>query len=93
VRNFDPAFKYWGDENRRALNIYESVAALFNFKVLRGLYSKAFKEKNEFSAPFTEEYENIIKPLFIGTLFNVVLQVVPVLIVDIYTVVFIPWGY
>ena len=42
---------------------------------------------------FTDRYEALVFPLFVLTIVNLIIQVVPVLIDDVYTIVFIPWGY
>ena len=35
----------------------------------------------------------MIKPLFIVTVINFVIQVMPILVMDIYSFMFIEWGY
>mmetsp|Transcript_8759 Transcript_8759/g.8065 ORF Transcript_8759/g.8065 Transcript_8759/m.8065 type:complete len:352 (+) Transcript_8759:902-1957(+) len=88
----DPAFAHWIQNNRRIYKMYSFVALGVNFKLLRGIYSKASK-RPEFNAPFSEEYEHMVRPLFVQTLLNALFQVIPVIFIDLYTLMVIPWGY
>ena len=91
----DPAFKYWIEENEKGIRIYAWTAGIVSFKLLRGLYCKANirGRKAIFDAAFTDRYEALVFPLFVLTIVNLIIQVIPVLIDDVYTIVFIPWGY
>jgi hypothetical protein len=63
---------------------------------MRLLYSQ-FKLKGSgdlyFNAAAESRYRTLIKPLFIATVLNFVLQVTPVLMMDIYNFIFVEWGY
>jgi hypothetical protein len=89
----DNAFKHWSMDHPKAIRGYTIISALLNFKLLRGLYSHLFKSNLNFKASFEDCYDTLVKPLFVSTIVNLFVQVIPVLIIDIYTIIFIPWGY
>lgn len=35
----------------------------------------------------------IVRPLFIASIVNFVLQVMPIVVMDIYAFIYVPWGY
>ncbi|CDW73754.1 UNKNOWN [Stylonychia lemnae] len=92
-RKEDPAFVHWYSENKKWYNIYKYTIFIFNFKSIRGIYSQLFPPRTYFNAGFSDRYKNLIKPLFLVTVFNYVIQVMPVIAMDIYNFIYIPWGY
>lgn len=60
---------------------------------MRLFYCKFFVKKPWFSATFNNQYSTVIRPLFIATVLNFLLQVGPIILMDAYNLMFIPWGY
>lgn len=92
LRKQDSAYKHWVDQNKKAYVIVRYVALAWNFKQVRMMYSN-FLNKEYFNGAFESRYKTLIKPLFILSVINFVIQVMPILLMDIYNLIFIPWGY
>eukprot|EP00347_Sterkiella_histriomuscorum_P022324 403330882 len=89
----DMPFRHWETEHKQQYYFYKHLMYIFSFKLGRGLYSKVIDKKPLFNAAFGDQYKTMIFPLFIVTIVNFLLQVLPIMLMDIYNFIFIPWGY
>jgi hypothetical protein len=92
LRKKDIAFRHWISTYKKYYVIYRILSFFYSFKVLRLLYSGLFG-KLYFHASFETPYKTLVRPLFYCTVANFVLQVAPVIVMNIYNFWFIPWGY
>lgn len=96
LRKRDQALKHWCSFYQRPFRVYNALMYGFNFKTARGLYSQLFKGRKPykyFSASFDELFETLVRPLFISSAVNFFFVAIPFVIMDIYSLIFIPWGY
>lgn len=93
IRKEDQPFLFWTDKNRKTYLIIKWLMMLYNFKCVRILYSKINFIKPELDAPFENKYQRVVRPLFIATVVNFIVQAGPIVLMDAYNLMFIPWGY
>ncbi len=93
VRKEDQPFRYWSDINKKTYKIIKWLMFIYSFKCVRLFYCKINGIKPELNAPFENKYKKIVRPLFITTVINFILQAGPIVLMDAYNLMFIPWGY
>jgi len=87
----DRPFHHWRDVYTRSSTALIVLSALFSFKTVRFFKSNLFK-KAYFNAAFEDQYRTLTKPLFIVSMIGL-LQVIPVCMMDVYTIWQLNWGY
>ena len=92
LRKEDTAFKFWVGQNKRVYKVFRTIIFVFSFKSMRLFYCK-FLQRPWFNASIENKYMAVARPLFIATAVNFILQVGPIILMDIYNMMFIPWGY
>jgi hypothetical protein len=65
----------------------------YSFKSVRVMYTKLQPNKPYMNVPFENPYTTLVKPFFITTVANFLLQAGPIFLMNAYMLMFIPWGY
>lgn len=92
VRKTDQVFRHWTDREVRGYKWIKILTLAYNFKMSRLLFAR-YLNKGYFQATSDSKYKSLIKPLFFTSVINFLVQCGPIVLMDIYSLWFIPWGY
>jgi hypothetical protein len=92
-RKLDTSFRHWTDDHKPHYKSLKWLLMTFSFKSVRLMYSRLHPSKPYLNVPFENLYSSLIRPLFIATIINFLLQAGPIFLMNAYMLMFIPWGY
>ena len=87
----DLPFSHWRQKYLNESRAILAVSTLFNFKLGRLLYCQ-LRSRPWYNAASESKFETFIRPMFVFSMISMI-QACPIMMVNIYTIWLIRWGY
>lgn len=87
----DLPFAHWRQKYLNESRAILAVSTLFNFKLGRLLYCQ-LRSRPWYNAASENKFETFIRPMFVFSMISMI-QACPIMMVNIYTIWLIRWGY